>query len=412
MEKISLMIDNKSWNNSVSFFRERGFFVKCFGDWLAVGKMKSWCTKTWKCNIELKTLPNGFFLVITEDNKDKHEILNNGPVFMGGRGLYIRDWEPNFNPVLAPIEMVHVWLRLYNLPREYWNEDFFQALGNKMGFFIRADEAIETKDFSMYARICIGWKPHYPLPEQVEIITNAGQWLQKIEMEESNETCQLCKKEGHSEETCLIGPKGKAVETTIEDEVNFFASKVNISKGMRPLEDEIQANQNPILQGEVSKAPIITALEEEENVPEDDILNKHREAAGWVEEAITRVEKVVDILDEVNAKTASPTEAGTNVELNQPSEKEMGSRLDYEEVKDNRELEGAEEDDDWGWMDEEDIVEIQTIEQSKLTCTKIRIGEKRLRGRKSNQFKIAMAGSAKGQSKLTVGKGVTLPEGQ
>ncbi|XP_059066322.1 uncharacterized protein LOC131857643 [Cryptomeria japonica] len=35
----------------------------------------------------------------------------------------------------------------------------------------------------------------------------------------------------------------------------------------------------------------------------------------------------------------------------------MGLRLDCEEVKDNRELEGAEEDDDWGWMDKEDIVE-------------------------------------------------------
>lgn len=142
------------------------------------------------------------------------------------------------------------------------------------------DEAIESKDFSMYARICIGWKPHFPLPEQVEIITNIGQWLQKIEMEESNEICQHCKREGHSEDTCLIGPKWKAVETMIEDDVTFFASKDNSCKEMRSNEDENQAMQNLVGQGEASKAPIITDPEAEENVSGDAIIDKNREATG------------------------------------------------------------------------------------------------------------------------------------
>lgn len=63
-------------------------------------------------------------------------------------------------------------------------------------------------------------------------------------------------------------------------------------------------------------------------------------------------------------------------------------------------------------MDEEDILETRTIEKTELVCNKVHMGEKKSRGRKSNQFRIALAESAKGQSKLTVGKRVTLPEGQ
>lgn len=70
--------------------------------------MKGWCVEKWKCKVKLKTLPNGFFLVTTKDGKDKQGILNSGPFFMGGRGLYIRDWEPNFNLVLASIEEVPI----------------------------------------------------------------------------------------------------------------------------------------------------------------------------------------------------------------------------------------------------------------------------------------------------------------
>lgn len=131
-----------------------------------------------------------------------------------------------------------------------------------------------------------------------------------------------------------------------------------------------------------------------------------------MEEAITRVERAINILDEVNSRASPLAEAGINVQSIQLSKKEIGSRSDKEEDKNNREPDGIEEDDEWGWMDEEDIMEIRTIEQSEPSCTKVQRGEKRLRGRKSNQFKIAMVGSAKGQCKLTVGKGVTLPEGQ
>lgn len=63
-------------------------------------------------------------------------------------------------------------------------------------------------------------------------------------------------------------------------------------------------------------------------------------------------------------------------------------------------------------MDEEDILETRIVEKTEPVCNKVHMGEKKSRGRKSNQVRIALAGSAKGQSKMIVAKGVTLPKGQ
>ncbi|XP_059071437.1 uncharacterized protein LOC131866404 [Cryptomeria japonica] len=138
-------------------------------------------------------MSNGYYMVIGEDGKFKNWVLNDDPFFMGGRGMFIKEWEPNFDPLKASIEEIPIWLKLYNLLRKYWDLDTLQKIGNKLGVFINADEAIEEKDFSMYARICIGWKPNSPLPNTLEIRTNVGLWIQKIEVEEFMEHCRVCK---------------------------------------------------------------------------------------------------------------------------------------------------------------------------------------------------------------------------
>lgn len=67
---------------------------------------------------------------------------------------------------------------------------------------------------------------------------------------------------------------------------------------------------------------------------------------------------------------------------------------------------------DWGAFDEEDIIESPTINQSDSQLDKAAIGENKSKGRKPNRIRIAMAGNAKGQSKLTVGNGGPLLEGK
>lgn len=99
-------------------------------------------------------------------------------------------------------------------------------IGNKLGFYLKSDEAIEKEDFSSYARICIGWKPHLPLPAWLEISTNASFWLQHIKVEEQLQRCSMCNKEGHSMEVCLICPKSKSIDSSLEARATYFVKEI------------------------------------------------------------------------------------------------------------------------------------------------------------------------------------------
>ncbi|GLJ45757.1 hypothetical protein SUGI_0962890 [Cryptomeria japonica] len=77
-----------------------------------------------------------------------------------------------------------MWIRLYNLQHEYWNEETFAQIGNKLGTFIKVDEAITSNDYNMYARICIYWQDTHPLPRMVELKTGEGVWKQMLEVRE------------------------------------------------------------------------------------------------------------------------------------------------------------------------------------------------------------------------------------
>lgn len=83
-------------------------------------------------------------------------------------------------------------------------------IGDGLVSFNKADEAIEHKDFSQYARICIMWKPHPLLPHAIEIRMTEGYWWQEIEIEEAISQCKYYKIWGHSEEECKTNKRGKA----------------------------------------------------------------------------------------------------------------------------------------------------------------------------------------------------------
>lgn len=141
--------------------------------------------------MDLKTLPNGFYLITCPTSKDKEWIFNSGPYMMGGKGFYLKDWTPNFNPKEEVITGTPMWIRMYNLPHEYQNMKTLQQIGNRLGTFVKVDEVIESKDYSMYARLCILWQAEHPLPKIVELRTDEGVWKHSVDVEEHIDMCKV-----------------------------------------------------------------------------------------------------------------------------------------------------------------------------------------------------------------------------
>ncbi|XVF01859.1 hypothetical protein REPUB_Repub04eG0125600 [Reevesia pubescens] len=64
-------------------------------------------------------------------------------------------WEPNFRASEASFSPVAVWLRLSELPVEYFDLDILKRTGRIIGTLLRVDGYMLAGERSRYARICV-----------------------------------------------------------------------------------------------------------------------------------------------------------------------------------------------------------------------------------------------------------------
>ncbi|XP_059070808.1 uncharacterized protein LOC131860412 [Cryptomeria japonica] len=195
--------------------------------------------------------------------EEKTTLMESRPVLMLGVGFYIRDWTPNFDPRQASIEEIPVWIRLYNLPHEYWKEEIFKSVGEKIGRFIKSDEAVDKLSSCMYARICVMWKPHHGLPKVVEMRSPEGVWRQDIKIKEIIVKCKICKEWGHEDRDFLTGQKGKGKADHALEEQLLVGSVVDQSLGNINLSFALEATRDEVV--EFSQNQGISLGEEKED---------------------------------------------------------------------------------------------------------------------------------------------------
>lgn len=101
--------------------------------------LHGWITAKWKpkWHITLQLGPKGFFTAIFNCLEDRNRVLDGGPYFFNALGLYLRGWIKHFNPDKEDLSWALVWLGLYSLPQEYWDEDSLRDIGNGLGEFIK-----------------------------------------------------------------------------------------------------------------------------------------------------------------------------------------------------------------------------------------------------------------------------------
>lgn len=127
--------------------------------------------------------PKGFFTAIFFCLEDKYIILGAGPYFFNSAGLYLREWIPRFNPDKEDLTWALVWIRMYSLPDEYWDEDILKDIGNGLGEYIKAAEETKLCKYTSYARICVFMCLDKALPESVSLSHRDEEWIQPLDYE-------------------------------------------------------------------------------------------------------------------------------------------------------------------------------------------------------------------------------------
>ena len=117
---------------------------------------------------------------------------------MGENYLSVRKWEPEFQTAKAKVSSMAVWIRLAELPIEFFHLDILRVVGNTIGTFLRIDNITTSVAKGCFARICVQIALDKPLMPHITI----GNFLQKIQYENIPMLCCNCGILGHTQDKC------------------------------------------------------------------------------------------------------------------------------------------------------------------------------------------------------------------
>ena len=125
----------------------KALIVKVFGKTVGFNFLHAKLMGLWKPagRIDMVDLGRDFFLLRFSLMEDIELVLKKGPWFIGEHFLSIPKWKANFKPFEAQVPSIAVWVRLYELPIEYYEAKVLQQVGRALGSVLRVDTHTATK---------------------------------------------------------------------------------------------------------------------------------------------------------------------------------------------------------------------------------------------------------------------------
>ncbi|KAI0524521.1 hypothetical protein KFK09_003895 [Dendrobium nobile] len=153
-----------------------------------------------------------FFLLKSEIQRQwgRNEVLRGGPWFIGGNLVGLDRWTPNFSPASMEGLSSPVWIRLPNLPLQYWDERNIARIATKIGTPLWIDALTANWGRREYARVCVRMNLANKLQAGVWVNGWNGRFYQKVEYEGIGVMCFGCGKIGHRRDHCPLKDGGHA----------------------------------------------------------------------------------------------------------------------------------------------------------------------------------------------------------
>ncbi|XP_030939939.1 uncharacterized protein LOC115964842 [Quercus lobata] len=136
---------------------QKALIIKTFGRRMVFSFLVERVRKMWNpCGgMDCIDLGYDYFLVKFELDEDVDSILMGSPWFISQHFLAIRQWEPEFKASTATLSLVVVWIRLLELPIEFYEPNALLKIGKAIGPVLRIDSHIANGERGRFARLCI-----------------------------------------------------------------------------------------------------------------------------------------------------------------------------------------------------------------------------------------------------------------
>ncbi|GLJ44536.1 hypothetical protein SUGI_0935150 [Cryptomeria japonica] len=267
----------------INFLKDLAIICRFIGPRTDRKSIERWIEETWKTSQITKFMPKGFFIVVFASEEERQKILEGGLWTMNNKPLYIQKWYRNFNPLkMEPYEKP-IWIRLNNLPMEYWSKEGLEKIGRSMGTLMEIDAEITTGNSYLYARMKLVAVRR--IPQLIKLRSHDMEWLQAIEIEEEKYFCSICGRRNHDLDKCRNNKNEKKVwrvkqaagnkkseellQITVREQVNE-----NLDKKQSGVSQEAEGNNKKDLEEKAcnleSNCQSDIGLEEDEISEEDE----------------------------------------------------------------------------------------------------------------------------------------------
>jgi hypothetical protein len=119
--------------------------------------------------VEVFLLENGLYLFRFQNEKARDEVMEAKLWHIANNPLILRKWAPGMQLLKLSLSTIPVWVKLHNLPIEYWNSTCFSYVASGIGKPLCADSVTEEQLRLGFARVLIEVNVDFEFPKEIEI---------------------------------------------------------------------------------------------------------------------------------------------------------------------------------------------------------------------------------------------------
>ncbi|KAL8497099.1 hypothetical protein ACS0TY_020687 [Phlomoides rotata] len=116
--------------------------------------------------------------------------------------LRLQRWVPDFNPFRVNTSVVQAWIRISELPLEYWNKHIITALASAVGTVIKIDERTLSRTMGCFARVLVDLDLKHDREETLMFELEGHCSFVSIQYERLPDFCKFCSVIGHTTRNC------------------------------------------------------------------------------------------------------------------------------------------------------------------------------------------------------------------
>lgn len=162
---------------------------------------------------------------------------------------------------------------------EYWEEDVFAGIANAFGELLSIDLVMTSRRRLIYARICVGVGPETDMPEEIEIDSKLGKWMQNIVYESIPFPFFHYKRVGHQAKKCQGNVAKIQTQTKVWKKVEKNPnSKIENSLKVSPSDGLDREKQSQV--GKIEEVLVMESENEMKKREQDKISQQEKEQAN------------------------------------------------------------------------------------------------------------------------------------